>query len=68
MQRRTFIFMTQSGSPAYHSPRMEICNVDEECVLASSATATEGLSYDEDVIDGSEGNETFTSGGSQLEW
>ena len=68
MQRRTFNYVMLSGSPAYRSPWMEIYNVDEESVLASSATATEGLSYDEDVIDGSEGNETFTSGGSQLEW
>ena len=47
---------------------MEIYGVDEENVLAASGTATEGLSYDEEVIGGSDGNETFTSGGSLLEW
>ncbi len=68
MQRLMFDFLFESGSPAYRSPWMEIYDVDEESVLASSATATEGLSYDDDVIDGSQGNETFTSGGSELEW
>ena len=68
MRLQRFNCISDSGSSAYQSPWMGIYKVDEENVLAASGTTTEGLSYEDETMDGTEANEVFTSGGSQLEW
>lgn len=54
--------------PSYVAPSVEAYRMDEESALAASGNTTESLISDDDVLGGSEGNETFTQGGSLLEW
>ena len=68
MRIERFNIFSDPGDSVYQSPWVGIYTVDEENVLAASGTTTEGLSYEEETMDGSEANEVFTSGGSQLEW
>ena len=68
MQLERFNIVSDMVNPTYQSPWVAIYKVDEENVLAASGTTTEGLSYEDEMMDGSEANESFTSGGSQLEW